>query len=255
MTLSTMGCGTQEMWRQAVHSKIRMSMASALLLLSSAIVLTNPRVSSAETSYDLTVRQAAELRESLATKYESAATDMQRDSLLAVSESALQALLIDSILPRWIGTEWSYNGTTRTPGTGSIACGYLITTVLKDAGFVLPRVKFAQMPSEVMIRRMLRVDEIRRFSHFDIHRFVRDMREWGEGLYIVGLDYHVGFLIVSDSAITFCHSSFFAPIEVVSEDALESPILSQSRYRVSGRLLPNRDIVRAWLTGREFTAE
>ena len=35
----------------------------------------------------------------------------------------------------WIGTVWDFNGVTRTPKQGAIACGYFVTNVLTDLGF------------------------------------------------------------------------------------------------------------------------
>ena len=237
------------------RSSILLLTALSLFCAPIGMGLTPSDARAADTSYEPMLQWMRLQKEQIATRLSSATDRGMRDSLLARASDVILSGIVDSILPRWVGTEWSYNGTTRAPGTGSIACGYLVTTVLKDAGFELPRVKFAQVPSEVMIRRMVKNQDVRRFSDYAIDRFVRVMREWGQGIYIVGLDYHVGFLIVSDSTTVFCHSSFFAPKEVVWENAEESWILAQSRYRVAGRFLPNRDIVRAWLTGYEFTID
>ena len=38
--------------------------------------------------------------------------------------------LLNGILPHWYGTVWSFDGHTSTPGTGEIACGYLVSTTL-----------------------------------------------------------------------------------------------------------------------------
>lgn len=36
------------------------------------------------------------------------------------------------------------NGTAERPGNDAIACGYFVATLLRDAGFVLDRVRFGQ---------------------------------------------------------------------------------------------------------------
>src|SRR5688572_15466983 len=41
----------------------------------------------------------------------------------------------------WTGTPWDFNGVTRKPGEGKIACGYFITNTLTDLGFTLERIK------------------------------------------------------------------------------------------------------------------
>ena len=52
---------------------------------------------------------------------------------------------IDAHFEHWKGTPWDFNGTTRIPGQGTIACGYFVTTALQDAGFDLPRYRCGQM--------------------------------------------------------------------------------------------------------------
>ena len=54
----------------------------------------------------------------------------------------------------WIGTKWDFNGTTRTPKKGNIACGYFVTNVLSDFGFEIKRIYLAQQASSVMIKQL-----------------------------------------------------------------------------------------------------
>jgi hypothetical protein len=42
--------------------------------------------------------------------------------------------------------------TSETPGRGEIACGYFVSTVLRDAGFGVERVRLAQQASERIVR-------------------------------------------------------------------------------------------------------
>ena len=59
--------------------------------------------------------------------------------------------IAQQIVPHWIGTPWDFNGITQSPGKGKIACGYFVTTVLRDAGVKINRVKMAQCASETKI--------------------------------------------------------------------------------------------------------
>jgi hypothetical protein len=70
-----------------------------------------------------------------------------------------------------------------------------------------------------------------------IRRFVRLLRRFRDGLYIVGLDMHVGFLLVDGGAKRdyFIHSNYRTPAEVVKERALRSEVLTASRYRLEQR--------------------
>eukprot|EP01034_Spumella_vulgaris_P002667 gene2667-3457_t len=61
--------------------------------------------------------------------------------------------LIHEHIPKyWGGTPWDFNGTTRTPKQGQIACGYFITNTLVDLGFPIDRVNLAQAASSVLIK-------------------------------------------------------------------------------------------------------
>lgn len=82
-----------------------------------------------------------------------AASYVQADSagrtvLIDSARAYLFDRITEDILPAWHGTPWDFNGTTRTPRSGTIACGYFVNTVLQDAGFRLPRIKWSQMASE-----------------------------------------------------------------------------------------------------------
>ena len=52
--------------------------------------------------------------------------------------------LVDKIIPHWYGTPWSFGGHTAIPNQGKIACGYFISTTLRDMGINLNRYKLAQ---------------------------------------------------------------------------------------------------------------
>ena len=77
------------------------------------------------------------------------------------------------------------------------------------------------------------------------------MQKKGEGLYIVGLDYHVGFISVESSGIYFVHSSYQQPQAVIREIASESRILNDSKYRVIGKL-NDKKFLTGWLSKENF---
>src|SRR5687768_5014531 len=62
--------------------------------------------------------------------------------------SLVTDLLVDRIIPYWIGTPWSFEGHTSIPNSGKIACGYFVSTTLLDLGFNLNRYTFAQQAPE-----------------------------------------------------------------------------------------------------------
>lgn len=170
-------------------------------------------------------------RDALALQYTDAVLD---DELNIVS--SLQTLLTENLFPHWYGTRWDFYGTSEVPNVGAIACGYFVTTLLRDVGFNLDRYRLAQVPSEILIKSLVTKDLIRRFSNASISSFVENIEAWGRGIYIVGLDNHVGFLSVENKKVYFIHSRYVEPEKVVREIASDSTILQGSKYRVVGKL-------------------
>lgn len=146
----------------------------------------------------------------------------------------LIAFFADSLLPCWYGTPWDFNGTTRTPQKGAIACGYFVTTALQDAGMQIDRVKLAQCASEQLVRTTC--SRLKRFSNLSLKEFVKSVQEMGYGLYITGLDNHTGFIFNDGTDVFFIHSGVIAPRCALKENAISSVTLQNSRYRVIGRV-------------------
>ena len=152
------------------------------------------------------------------------------------SEKRFLLFVRDSLLPCWYGTLWGFYGTTEEPGTGKIACGYFVTTVLRDIGIQLQRIKLAQCASEEMIESVCDHKSINRFSNVDLQKFVDKIKEWPSGLYIVGLDNHTGFILNDGQEVYFIHSTYVGKGAVISERARESIVLASSKYRVIGKV-------------------
>ena len=162
----------------------------------------------------------------------------------------LDRLALD-ILPAWHGTKWDFNGTTRTPKQGSIACGYFVNTVLQDAGFRLPRIKWSQMAAEPITVKTCHV--MKRFRDRPVSEVEAWLRAQGDGLYKVGLDSHVGFIVVRDGLARFVHSNYYQrEVGVMSEPLEGNNPLSHSHYRIVGRLLGDAMMI-AWITGADLT--
>lgn len=153
-----------------------------------------------------------------------------------LNEQRLTAFITDSLLPRWYGTEWNFYGTTETPGKGTIACGYFVTTVLRDAGINLNRIKLSQCASEEMIKKVTRKESISRFRNKPQQEFINEMLLKEPGLYIVGLDFHTGFIYHNGKELFFIHSSYAYPKKVIREKADQSGVLSASKYKIIGKI-------------------
>ncbi len=158
-------------------------------------------------------------------------------------------VVVDSIIPYWYGTRWDFNGTTQIPGSGYIACGYFISTVLRDAGLPVNRVKMGQANSEEIIGCLAEKKDTKLFYDKPLANVLAYIQQKGEGLYIIGLDCHVGFILADGKNCWFIHAKWFGEKAVVKEAAATSGILYWSRYRMLAKISNSQKLLAAWLTG------
>lgn len=138
----------------------------------------------------------------------------------------------------WTGTKWDFNGTTRIPNNGTIACGYFVTTVLEDFGIKLKRVHLAQQVSSVMITTLCDKKSIKHFSGIEqVEDYLKNRNK--KEIFIVGLDFHTGFIIRDDSKMYFLHSNYIKKQGVVKEEMLHSKALFSSKSFMIGSVSAN----------------
>ncbi len=219
-------------------------MYTAALLLSIPLLTTT-------TDYPALKERIEEKRRSFAASYQ-VADSADRVTIIDSARTYLFDRITLDILPAWYGTPWDFNGTTRTPGTGTIACGYFVNTVLLDAGFRLPRIKWSQMASEpITVKLSHRIERFRNRPVSDVISYIRIQ---GDGLYKVGLDNHVGFIVSRKGVIRFVHSNYYhREIGVMSEPLDGNNPLASSHYRIVGSLLGDAMMV-AWIEGTDLGA-
>lgn len=198
-------------------------------------------------NYRDVVRKVLSQQQRYIVRYQRRGSVAGRRRLLQQSDDYIFDTIYKKLMPHWYGTAWDYNGTTRTPGKGAIACGYFVTTVLQDAGFRVERIRLAQQASERIIRSLAVNNKLKRYSRVPIKRFIQDIKKWGKGIYIVGLDLHVGFIVHDGSEIYFIHSTYIPPTRVIKEIARNSEILAASQYRVLAKLSGDRGLLKKWI--------
>ncbi|MFU8894057.1 MAG: hypothetical protein ACNA8L_10550 [Luteolibacter sp.] len=204
-----------------------------------------------ETNEMLKVSLAA-WREKLALRYAAATTESERRVILDDARLVLESTL-PAMMRTWLGTPWDFNGVAASPGDGKIACGYFVSTVLRDAGFHVHRYRLAQQPSENILRTFLPRASCRLSAGVDYDVFSEGLESSEPGIYLVGLDTHVGFIVVSDGGFRFIHSSGSRPWSVVDESRADAHVLRVSNWRMLGNLTSDREVVRKWLTGVTFS--
>ena len=133
----------------------------------------------------------------------------------------------------WSKTPWSFAGTSREPRKGSIACGYFVTNTLSDYGFQINRVFLAQQASSVMIKKLC--NDIKYFTkRQDLEQYILSKNK--NQVYIVGLDFHTGYITREDKDTYFIHSNYIKNKGVVKELTKNSQALNASKTFMIGTL-------------------
>jgi len=184
-------------------------------------------------------------------------TDLAKRHAAAKNEAGRKVVendareLLEKTLPAmmrcWLGTPWDFNGTAAKPGGGRIACGYFVATVLQDAGFRVDRYQLAQQASENILRSFLPKDSCKLTIGKEYGAFAAGVEKADAGIYLVGLDTHVGFLVVGQDGFRMIHSSGTRPWCVVDEGRDEAHALQKSNWRLLGNLTGDPQVLKRWL--------
>lgn len=200
----------------------------------------------------------------LMSRYEHASTAAEREAVRQEARTFVIEAIVRDIFPEWMGTPWTMYAVKdglepdalvpHEEGKG-VSCSYFITSVLANAGLLLEsRRKFAGAIA-IHIQRSLAPDQD------DLHRYWNTTPEeledklvaLGDGLYLVGLNCHIGFIVVDGGEARFVHSSYVEPYMVVDERLCTSQAIANSEgsgYVVT-TLFEDERLIEHWLTGTE----
>ncbi|WP_124635746.1 hypothetical protein [Taibaiella sp. KBW10] len=156
----------------------------------------------------------------------------------------LYTRLNKDIYAYWKGTPWDFNGTSRQPGVGTIACGYFVTNTLSDLGFNIQRIKLAQVVSSEMIKTLC--VGIRRFAQFDqLRTYLAQQPD--NSVYIIGLDFHTGYILKDASGSYFMHANYIGRVGVVKERIEDAKALRDNKSFMIGSLTANTARLQQWV--------
>lgn len=203
-------------------------------------------------------------RKCVARRYRRARTNSAKRRVLWKIQKLLMKWLDQQVLPLWIGTPWAFYGSAERPHQKAVACGYFVTHALIAAGFFFPESRlvprvgdpgmrefaFAKLTSYGMMKLLSsrRHWKVRNHRH-PMSRLMRTLRRLGRGIYLLGLDSHVGLVLWDGKRASFWHSDFStARLWVHREPLHRAPVVLASRYRHIARL-PLRTYLK-WLLAR-----
>ena len=160
-------------------------------------------------------------------------------------------LVMPEMMRCWLGTPYDFNGTAEKPGSGKVACGYFVSTVIRDAGFRVDRYKLAQQPSENILRTFMKSDGCLLKVGQDFESYAEWVEGMEPGVYLMGLDSHVGFIVNGAEGTRFYHSSGWQKRGVVNEAGNKAGALRHSNWRMIGGLTADPEVIRTWLGGEK----
>ena len=117
----------------------------------------------------------------------------------------------------------------------------------------LNRYRLAQQYSGDVAKTINLDDSILTFLEYSSSKLIDKVREkFKNGIYLVGLDNHVGFLLKRKGEVFFIHSNYIDPPEVVIEPAFDSEVLKYCSIYYFGEITNNEDLMRKWLSREEI---
>lgn len=168
---------------------------------------------------------------------------LKKESVRKISDF-LYKCINEDIYNYWHKTPWNFNGTTSEPQKGTIACGYFVTNTLSDLGFNIQRIKLAQQPSSVMIKKLC--TNIQYFSSVNqLQEYLNKQPD--KSVYIIGLDFHTGYVLKDETGSYFLHSNYIKNEGVVKEALTQSSNLKSSKSFMIGSLTANKTLLNEWV--------
>jgi hypothetical protein len=172
----------------------------------------------------------------------------KKDSIVLDASNFLEKTLVEEVFPQWYGTGWEFNGVSQIPKKGDIACGYFISTTLKQSGLQVDRCKLAQQGAmEICTSLSGKSSAILNKGVTEVETIKFIKANLKDGLYIMGFDNHVSFLHKKGKSINIIHSNYITD-KVESDDFATSRILSWNNPVVFAPILPNKSFVINWIT-------
>ncbi len=201
-------------------------------------------------SYEGNIREVDVHRRRLAKALQRADKETDIRQIFEDASYLFNQALTQHLLPKWYGTLWDFYGHCERPQEGFIACGYLVSTNLKHVGVNINRYTLAQQWPINMVQSLVKEKDIQHV--YSRSRSVGVLEDLGYGLYIVGLDKHVGFIRYDERGMFFIHSNYTGNQSVLAESIRSSLAYTQTQNYYLAKLSDNREFLTKWLRGKRF---
>ena len=200
-------------------------------------------------TYIIDKSHVSSIKKQLMSRFSKALDKDEENHILDSSSYIFTEILLNHIVPHWYGTPWDFEGHTAIPNQGEIACGYFVSTTLRDMGLRLNRYKLAQqVPKNEAISIAIDSNEVTTLTSNDISNYLSKLKD---GLYFVGLDNHVGYLLIRQGSPYFIHSNYID--NKVMIEPTKGSIAFQSDIYVLSKLSGNTLLIKKWLLGETIS--
>jgi hypothetical protein len=207
--------------------------------------------------YESALARIEARRAALARRFAAADGGAAREAVRAEARAYVLAALRDVVLPAWMGTPWGLgpNSTPTRPHQpgAEIACGYFVSSVLENVGLRLgTRFTFAQAPALQAQRSLAPAPhDLHRYFSVPGETLARGIAGLGDGLYVIGLNNHIGLVDVRGGDVDLVHASYTGAQVVTREPLAAAQVIANSRaagYFVTPLFQDDR-LVDHWLRG------
>lgn len=162
--------------------------------------------------------------------------------------------LVNRIIPFWEGTEWSFEGHTSIPRKGKIACGYFVSTTLKDLGVNLNRYRLAQQsPIDEANSLALNTNIIEIAESSKEENISKINTSLKDGIHFIGFDSsHVGYILKEKEQLYLIHSNYIDYKGVEIEEIEKSEVFASYNKYYLAELSTNEKLLKNWINGTEI---
>ena len=196
----------------------------------------------------------------LAGQWHKARTAKEKKKVIKRARNFVVKSIVEDIFPVWMGTPWHMgedDDALMPHQEGKrVSCSMFVTAVLQNIGLRLDsRLRWAQAPA-LYIQRSLapKRKDLQRYFSIEPKLLAQKLGRLDDGLYVIGLNCHVGFILVENGEARFVHSNYVEPEEgVTDEPVADSAAISNSQgtgYWVTPVFQDER-LIRHWLNGTE----
>lgn len=198
--------------------------------------------------YTATKQEIENKRVFFSKAYTKSSTPTEKEKILNEASSYFTKAILNDIIPYWYGTEWDFNGHTNIPNEGEVACGYFVSTTLKHMGLQLNRYTMAQQASKLAVASI--AIQKNKMTFFRLKNSSEQLKKLKDGLYIVGLDNHVGYVYNVKGTSYFLHSSYITD-RVMIELANRSDAFTSNVYYLAS-ITDNKELIKKWILGKKL---